>query len=178
MWNFPLFISAEKDMMLKLRGAYKEDCLIPGSEENPSCTQTIRYYINRDLETEFSLIPPKVCHWLNWWFLILINLSSMYISNRWECIMPVCVFGVYPGWGSGRDKSKDCRHCHQFLLNHYQPNSRLNSPCPLDRWVLAKSIRRHVFFLDPSNFETVHLYGTILILYAEIVHLSNPLGLL
>ncbi|XP_016379190.1 cytosolic phospholipase A2 zeta-like [Sinocyclocheilus rhinocerous] len=50
---------AEKDMMLKLRGAYKEDCLIPGSEENPSCSQTIRYYINRDLETEFSLIPPK-----------------------------------------------------------------------------------------------------------------------
>ncbi|XP_073682658.1 cytosolic phospholipase A2 delta-like [Garra rufa] len=48
---------AEKDMMLKLRGAYKEDCLIPGSEENPSCT--FRYYINRDVETEFSLIPPK-----------------------------------------------------------------------------------------------------------------------
>ncbi len=24
----------------------------------------------------------------------------------------------------------------------------------------------------------VHLYGTILIMYAEIVHLSNPLGLL
>ncbi len=92
MWNFPLFISAEKDMMLKLRGAYKEDCLIPGSEENPSCTQTIRYYINRDLETEFSLIPPKVCHWLNWWFPILINLSSMYFTNRWECIMPLYVF--------------------------------------------------------------------------------------
>ncbi|XP_016400701.1 cytosolic phospholipase A2 zeta-like [Sinocyclocheilus rhinocerous] len=51
--------NVEKDMMLKLRGAYKEDCLIPSSEENPSCTQTIRYYINRDLETEFSLIPPK-----------------------------------------------------------------------------------------------------------------------
>ncbi|XP_052436077.1 cytosolic phospholipase A2 zeta [Carassius gibelio] len=48
-----------KDMMLKLRGAYKEDCLIPGSEENLSYTQSIRYYINRDLETEFSLIPPK-----------------------------------------------------------------------------------------------------------------------
>ncbi len=31
---------------------------------------------------------------------------------------------------------------------------------------------------DPSDFVTVHLYGTILILYAEIVHLSNPLGLL
>ncbi|KAF4102129.1 hypothetical protein G5714_016929 [Onychostoma macrolepis] len=54
-----MFTPAEKDMMLKLRGAYKEDCLIPGSEENPSCTQTIHYYINRDLETEFSLIPPK-----------------------------------------------------------------------------------------------------------------------
>ncbi|XP_050957645.1 cytosolic phospholipase A2 zeta-like [Labeo rohita] len=49
----------EKDMMLKLRGAYKEDCLIPWSEKNPSCTQTFRYYINRDMETEFSLIPPK-----------------------------------------------------------------------------------------------------------------------
>ncbi|KAK2878875.1 hypothetical protein Q8A67_019666 [Cirrhinus molitorella] len=45
--------------MLKLRGAYKEDCLIPCSEENPICTQTFRYYMNRDVETEFSLIPPK-----------------------------------------------------------------------------------------------------------------------
>ncbi|XP_073683438.1 cytosolic phospholipase A2 delta-like [Garra rufa] len=51
--------NAEKDMMLKLRGAYKEDCLIPCSKENPSCMQTFRYYINRDVETEFSLIPPK-----------------------------------------------------------------------------------------------------------------------
>ncbi|KAL1257757.1 hypothetical protein QQF64_011001 [Cirrhinus molitorella] len=59
MMCFPVFKSVEKDMMLKLRGAYKEDCLIPGSEENPSCTQTFRYYINRDVETEFSLIPPK-----------------------------------------------------------------------------------------------------------------------
>ncbi len=30
--------------------------------------------------------------------------------------------------------------------------------------------------MDPSNSVTVHLYGTILILYVEIVHLSNPLG--
>ncbi|KAL1257758.1 hypothetical protein QQF64_011002 [Cirrhinus molitorella] len=51
--------NAEKDMMLKLRGAYKEDCLIPCFEENPICTQTFRYYMNRDVETEFSLIPPK-----------------------------------------------------------------------------------------------------------------------
>ncbi len=29
--------------------------------------------------------------------------------------------------------------------------------------------------MDPSNSVTVHLYGTVLILYAEIVHLSNPL---
>ncbi|XP_048047221.1 cytosolic phospholipase A2 delta isoform X2 [Megalobrama amblycephala] len=49
----------EKSMMLKLRGAYKEDCMISSSVENPSGTQTICYYINRDLETEFSLIPPK-----------------------------------------------------------------------------------------------------------------------
>ncbi|XP_067310716.1 cytosolic phospholipase A2 delta [Pseudorasbora parva] len=51
--------NAEKSMVLKLRGAYKEDCMIPGSVENPSGTQTLCYYINRDLETEFSLIPPK-----------------------------------------------------------------------------------------------------------------------
>ncbi|RXN38788.1 cytosolic phospholipase A2 zeta-like protein [Labeo rohita] len=59
MMCFPVFKSAEKDMMLKLRGAHKEDCLIPCSEENPSCTPTFRYYINRDVETEFILIPPK-----------------------------------------------------------------------------------------------------------------------
>ncbi|KAK9959808.1 hypothetical protein ABG768_009909 [Culter alburnus] len=52
--------NAEKSMMLKLRGAYEEDCMISSSVENPSGTQTICYYINRDLETEFSLIPPKV----------------------------------------------------------------------------------------------------------------------
>ncbi|XP_051724626.1 cytosolic phospholipase A2 delta isoform X1 [Ctenopharyngodon idella] len=51
--------NAEKSMMLKLRGAYKEDCMISSSVENPSGTQTMCYYINRDLETEFSLIPPK-----------------------------------------------------------------------------------------------------------------------
>jgi len=59
-----VFTSAEKSMMLKLRGAYKEDCTIPGSEA-PSDTQTLCFYINRDLETEFSLIPAKVCHRLN-----------------------------------------------------------------------------------------------------------------
>ncbi len=32
--------------------------------------------------------------------------------------------------------------------------------------------------MDPSSSVTVHLCGTILILYVEIVHLSNPLGLL
>ncbi len=47
------------------------------------------------------------------------------------------------------------------------------------RGTLLKSGKRlNVGQEDPSNFVTVHLYGTILILYAEIVHLSNPLGLL
>ncbi len=42
--------------------------------------------------------------------------------------------------------------------------------------VVANSIKIWKRYEDPSNFVTVHLYGTILILYAEIVHLSNPLG--
>ncbi len=39
-----------------------------------------------------------------------------------------------------------------------------------------KTVERRIG--GPFKFVTVHLYGTILILYAEIVHLSNPLGLL
>ncbi len=38
-----------------------------------------------------------------------------------------------------------------------------------------KTVERRIG--GPFKFVTVHLYGTILILYAEIVHLSNPLGL-
>ncbi|XP_056623045.1 cytosolic phospholipase A2 zeta-like [Triplophysa dalaica] len=45
--------------LLKLRGAFKEDFLISGPEENPTFSQTMRYYINRDLETEFSLMPSQ-----------------------------------------------------------------------------------------------------------------------
>ncbi len=37
-----------------------------------------------------------------------------------------------------------------------------------------KTVERRIG--GPFKFCTVHLYGTILILYAEIVHLSNPLG--
>ncbi|XP_073725449.1 cytosolic phospholipase A2 delta [Misgurnus anguillicaudatus] len=48
-----------KSLLLKLRGAFKEDNIISGSVENPSFSQTMRYYINRDLETEFSLIPSQ-----------------------------------------------------------------------------------------------------------------------
>ncbi|XP_052000966.1 cytosolic phospholipase A2 delta [Xyrauchen texanus] len=51
--------TVKKNLILKLRGAFKEDCMITGFQENPSCTQTMRYYINRDLETEFSLITSK-----------------------------------------------------------------------------------------------------------------------
>lgn len=51
--------NAENKMMLRLRGAYKEDCMILSSDENSSCLQNTCFYINRDLETEFSLLPPK-----------------------------------------------------------------------------------------------------------------------
>ncbi len=45
--------------------------------------------------------------------------------------------------------------------------------------ILLKSGKRlNVGQVDPSNFVTVLLCGTILILYVEVVHLSNPLGLL
>ncbi len=37
-----------------------------------------------------------------------------------------------------------------------------------------KTVERRIG--GPSNSVTVHLYGTILTLYVEIVHLSNPLG--
>ncbi|KAA0711062.1 Cytosolic phospholipase A2 delta [Triplophysa tibetana] len=47
------------NLLLKLRGAFKEDCLISGSEEIPSLSQTMHYYINRDLETEFSIMPSQ-----------------------------------------------------------------------------------------------------------------------
>ncbi len=39
-----------------------------------------------------------------------------------------------------------------------------------------KTVERRIG--GPSNFVTVFLYGTILILYVEIVHLSNPLCLI
>ncbi len=44
--------------------------------------------------------------------------------------------------------------------------------------LLKSGKRLNVWLEDTSKFVTVHLYGTFLILYAEIVHLLNPLGLL
>ncbi len=43
---------------------------------------------------------------------------------------------------------------------------------------LGSGERLSVGWVDPSNFVTVPLYGAILVLYVEIVHLSGPLGLL
>lgn len=42
-------------MVLKLKGAYKEDFVISNSEESSSFLRALRYYINRDLETELNL---------------------------------------------------------------------------------------------------------------------------
>ncbi|XP_056332840.1 cytosolic phospholipase A2 zeta isoform X1 [Danio aesculapii] len=44
-----------QNMVLKLKGAYKEDILISNSEECFSIMKTLRYFINRDLETELNL---------------------------------------------------------------------------------------------------------------------------
>nr|XP_055028411.1 cytosolic phospholipase A2 delta-like [Misgurnus anguillicaudatus] len=38
------------NLLLKLRGAFKEDCVL---------SESMSYYINRDLETEFSLMPSQ-----------------------------------------------------------------------------------------------------------------------
>ncbi|XP_048047222.1 cytosolic phospholipase A2 zeta [Megalobrama amblycephala] len=46
---------ATQNMVLKLKGAYKEDFVISNSEESSSFLRTLRYYINRDLETEMNL---------------------------------------------------------------------------------------------------------------------------
>ncbi|XP_071401263.1 cytosolic phospholipase A2 zeta-like [Centroberyx affinis] len=43
-----------KDMVLKLRGAYQEDIKIPNTQK----ARNLRFYINRDLETELGVAPP------------------------------------------------------------------------------------------------------------------------
>jgi len=47
-------------MVLKLKGAYKENFVISNSEESSSFLKTLRYYINRDLETELNLTSETV----------------------------------------------------------------------------------------------------------------------
>ncbi len=47
-------------MVLKLKGAYKEDFMISNSEESSSFLNTLHYYINRDLETELNLTSETV----------------------------------------------------------------------------------------------------------------------
>ncbi len=44
--------------------------------------------------------------------------------------------------------------------------------------LLESGGRLNVGWVDTSNSVAVHLYGTILVLCAEVVHLSGPLGLL
>ncbi|XP_073683027.1 cytosolic phospholipase A2 zeta [Garra rufa] len=51
---------AMQNMVLKLKGAYKEDFVISNSKESPSFLKTLRYYINRDLETELNLTSENV----------------------------------------------------------------------------------------------------------------------
>ncbi|XP_043119722.1 cytosolic phospholipase A2 zeta [Puntigrus tetrazona] len=51
---------AMQNMVLKLKGAYKEDFVISKSEESSSFLKTLRYYINRDLETELNLTSETV----------------------------------------------------------------------------------------------------------------------
>ncbi|XP_067310717.1 cytosolic phospholipase A2 zeta [Pseudorasbora parva] len=51
---------ATQNMVLKLKGAYKEDFVISNSEESSGFLKTLRYYINRDLETEFNLTSETV----------------------------------------------------------------------------------------------------------------------
>lgn len=47
-------ILVQRDMLLKLTGAYNEDQVISLSE-NSSFMQTLRYYINKNLETKIEL---------------------------------------------------------------------------------------------------------------------------
>uniref|UniRef100_A0A672S6W8 Cytosolic phospholipase A2 zeta-like n=2 Tax=Sinocyclocheilus grahami TaxID=75366 RepID=A0A672S6W8_SINGR len=49
-----------QNVVLKLKGAYKEDFAISNSEESSSFLKTLRYYINRDLETELNLTSESV----------------------------------------------------------------------------------------------------------------------
>uniref|UniRef100_A0A9J7XCL9 Phospholipase A2 n=1 Tax=Cyprinus carpio carpio TaxID=630221 RepID=A0A9J7XCL9_CYPCA len=51
---------ATQNMVLKLKGAYKEDFVISNSEESSSFLKTLRYYVNRDLETELNLTSETV----------------------------------------------------------------------------------------------------------------------
>ncbi|XP_026141513.1 cytosolic phospholipase A2 zeta [Carassius auratus] len=51
---------ATQNMVLKLKGAYKEDFVISNSEESSSLLKTLRYFINRDLETELFLTSDTV----------------------------------------------------------------------------------------------------------------------
>uniref|UniRef100_A0A672R403 Phospholipase A2, group IVF, tandem duplicate 1 n=1 Tax=Sinocyclocheilus grahami TaxID=75366 RepID=A0A672R403_SINGR len=47
-------------MVLKLKGAYKEEFVISNSEESSSTLKRLRYYINRDLETELNLTSETI----------------------------------------------------------------------------------------------------------------------
>ncbi|TRY60476.1 hypothetical protein DNTS_028910 [Danionella cerebrum] len=46
---------AMQSIVLKLKGAYKEDFVISNPEEGSEFLKTLKYYINRDLETELNL---------------------------------------------------------------------------------------------------------------------------
>uniref|UniRef100_A0A8C2DUP8 Phospholipase A2 n=1 Tax=Cyprinus carpio TaxID=7962 RepID=A0A8C2DUP8_CYPCA len=51
---------AMQNIFFKLKGAYKEDFMISNSEESSNFLKTLRYYINRDLETELNLTSEIV----------------------------------------------------------------------------------------------------------------------
>ncbi|XP_052001294.1 cytosolic phospholipase A2 zeta isoform X2 [Xyrauchen texanus] len=48
------------NMVLKLKGAYKEDFVISNSEDNSGFLKKLQYYINRDLETELNLTSETI----------------------------------------------------------------------------------------------------------------------
>ena len=57
---YSLCVPETQNMVLKLKGAYKEDFVISNSEESSGFLKTLRYYINRDLETELNLTSETV----------------------------------------------------------------------------------------------------------------------
>ena len=50
-----VIVLVEQNVVLKLCGAFQEEHKILAPEETSNLAKTVRYYINRDLETELGL---------------------------------------------------------------------------------------------------------------------------